>query len=290
MKYRLLSLLFSFYCYSFGQNETYKVIYDSVYPLIEKNDYQNAKKTWEKYRLSINADPSEQLLFLSFSLKNNDEKFYKKHIVDLMHLYGWSYKATDTLPENIYKSQLLQEIKQKRLVEWTIKKSNKYYTKWRNQHPYSIYFQDKMNQLVYADQSIRKYSSINSNDSIQNKLLWDLEAQIDNENIEKIIELTKMNNGIIPNNFDNGYGTYFKINFIIWHSLKNPNTIQKTWDLLLPYIEKTYFAGKISYSLFMAYDKWIYQFFGYQYYGTLGENIPVKDSDLLEERKKKYDL
>ncbi len=40
----------------------------------------------------------------------------------------------------------------------------------------------------------------------------------------------------------------------------------------------------------MAYDKWNYQFFGYQYYGTLGENIPVREPETLEERKIKHGL
>ncbi len=293
MKYSLLVLIaltWTFQNPFLAQNKTYRIIYDSIYPLFGENDYQNAKRIWEKHCLNADTDPSEELLFLNFSLKNDDEKFYKKHIIKLMRLYGWRYMSTDTLPETMNRSELLQGIKQKGLVNWTIKKSNKHYTKWSSQHPYSIYFQEKVNKLVYTDQAIRKYSSKQSNDSIKNKFIWDLETQIDNDNIQQIIELAKMNNGIFPNNFDDGYGTYYKINFIIWHSLKDPNTIQKTWDLLLPYIEKTYFEGKISYTLFMAFDKWNYQFFGYQYYGTLGENIPVKDANSLEERKKKYNL
>ena len=219
MKYRLLLLTLIFYSLSFGQNTTYKIIYDSIYPLFGKNDYQNAKRIWEKYCLNVETDPSEQLLFMSFSLKSGDEKFYKKHIIDMMRLYGWRYSAIDTLPETLYRSELFQMIKQKELVDWTIKKSNKYYTKWSVQHPHAIYLQEKINALFDTDQRIRKYSSVQSSDSIKNKFLWDLEAQIDNDNIQRIIELSKINNGVLPNNFDDGYGTYYKINFIIWHSL-----------------------------------------------------------------------
>lgn len=272
----------------FCQNTSYKIIYDSIYPIMA-TDYPNAKRIWEKYCIGEDVDPAEQVIFLGFSLKNQDVEFYKKRIIPLIRSYGWSYNYSDTLLTATSRSLLLDEIKRNGLTNWTVRKSAKYYQKWAANNPQAVLYTTKINELIYADQAIRKCIPAET-ETVNSELYDAILSEFDYNNLLKIIDLCIANDGLIPNNFDDGVTTYYKINFIIWHNLKDPNTIQKTWNLLLPYIEKTYFAGKISYTLFMAYDKWNYQFFGYQYYGTLGENVPVKDADLLEERRKKYGL
>lgn len=56
--------------------------------------------------------------------------------------------------------------------------------------------------------------------------------------------------------------------------------IVEVWGLLFPFLEKAYLEGKISDNFFKHYDTYLYQYEGYQYYGTLGDDIPYKDNKI----------
>lgn len=273
---------------SFSQNPTYSIIYDSIYPLLE-SEYNQAKRIWIKCQEIGEIDPNETLLFLSSSLKNGDVRFYKKSIVKLMKEYGWNYTYLDTLDEKIIRSKLLQEIKNNGLTTWTLKKSKKHHYKWRIAHPLSIMFQDKIRSIIYTDQIITRFVP-NEIITIESELINKMISEIDYENIQEIVHMCNLNDGYLPNHFDNGIGTYSKIMLIIWHNLKTPENIDKTWKALYPYIEKTYLSGKISYTIFMAYDQWYYSIYGKQYYGTLGKAIEIEEKETFIDRKNKLGL
>ena len=75
----------------------------------------------------------------------------------------------------------------------------------------------------------------------------------------------------------------------VWHNLKSEENIYNTWTILSRHIDKAYFEGKISSSLYAAYDHWLVYFTGYQYYGFEGD-APVLDNKSFEKRKKKYNF
>lgn len=273
-----------------GQNATYSIIYDSIYPLYSTNDYAKAKSIWNNYLLSYETDPSERLMFMGFALRNNDVDFYRENIVDVIEKYGWNYTYFDTLPSQIERSLLLQQIIEHHLVDWTIEQSKKYYPIWVKNHPDAAYFQNQINAISSMDQAIRRNLPPDEGDSVRKLYNEQLIKSVDDENLHKIIELAKLNNDIFPNNFDHGPAVFSKISMVVWHSLKDPETMQAVWDLILPYVEKSFKAGKISRSLFLTYDKWSYHYHGHQYYGTLGNGIPIKDEDTFLERKKRFKL
>lgn len=287
---KFVSILFFVFshCMIFGQNETYRIIIDSIYPVYD--NYPKAKKLWFKYYDDTDTDPSETLLFLGKALENGDINFYKKQIKSLMQDYGWTYTYNDTLDNTINKSKLLRYIKSLNLIEWTIRKSDKYSCRPKMKHPLTKSFIEIVNSMLYLDQEITRLVPNNSIDSISMDCRNKFISEIDFNNIKKIIDLCKQNDGLIPNNFDNGIGTYYKLQIIIWHNLKTERNFQKSWDLLLPYIEKTYFAGKIGFTIFMLYDKCCYQHYGYQYYGTLGKEAQIKDKETYKDRKERYRL
>ena len=115
-------------------------------------------------------------------------------------------------------------------------------------------------------------------------------ASVDFENIFKIAELCSLNNNTMLNNFDNGIGVYYKIELIIWHNFRDVNTVEKMHNLLIPYIEKAYFAGKIGPGYFIMYDKWCFSNLGCQYYGSLGKDVTMKDQRSFEKTKLYFKL
>lgn len=272
----------------FAQNPTYRIIYDSIYPLLA-TDYSQAKRVWTNCSKIGDIDPNETLLFLGYSLKNGDVKFYKKTIIKLIKEYGWNYAIVDTLNEKIIRSNLLKEIKNNDLTIWTLKKSKQHHYKWRVAHPLSIMFYDKISSIIYTDQIITRFVP-NQTNTIESDVINKMISEIDYENILEIVRLCNLNDGYLPNHFDNGISTYSKLMLIIWHNLKTPSNIEKTWKILYPYIEKTYLSGKISYTIFMAYDQWYYNIYGKQYYGTLGEEIEVAEKETFIDRKNKLGL
>jgi hypothetical protein len=276
--------------WSYSQNEGYKIIYDSIYPKI-KSDYIYAKHLWKKYDKKYDYDPAETVLFLGQSLANGDVKFYKKEIVQVMKNYGWSYCFEDTLP-NAQVRLLEMGISRNNLSEWTVKKSNKYYPKWVKHHLEALRIKDELTSILSEDQSVRRIIS-DLNDTLtsnyERQRLDSLIGIVDLLNIKKIASICSRN-GTMINNFDHGVGTYYRVQLILLHNLKGKESFKVAWDMLFPFLETAYLNGKISYTLFILYDKWSVIHFGYQYYGTQGVDIPINDEETFYIRKQKYKL
>lgn len=285
---KFIFILIAFY--SYPQNKSYKVIYDEIYPLLS-SDYPKAKEIWLKMeKTSKLIDPVEMELILGYSLKNNDIKFFKKRIVFLMKNYGWNYNQNiDTLFLNIENNFLKNNIKKSNLNNWISIKSNKIHSKWKKNHPLNSFFIERVSQLKFCDQEITKILADNNGNEEARVILDSFIYSIDYNHILEIVKLCKLNNNVLLNNFDCGVGTYNKVNLILWHNLKSKINFQRSWDQLLPFIENAYFQNKISYTIFMAYDKWCNYHFENQYYGTL-EGVKIKDLETFNERKKKYNL
>jgi len=118
------------------------------------------------------------------------------------------------------------------------------------------------------------------------ELNWDVLERNDYQNVADIAMLA-INNGILPNHFDNGLETFSKMQLIIWHNLKTEKNYENTWMILSHHIDKAYFEGKIDARLYASYDQWLFHFTGYQYYGFQGD-APVENQAEFEKRKEKY--
>ncbi|WP_066755535.1 hypothetical protein [Crocinitomix algicola] len=285
---KIVFILFSLYSYT--QNQSYKIIYEEIYPKLN-SDYQSAKEEWLKMEAQYDSiDPAEQVLMSGYALMNNDITFFKRRIIPLMKYYGWNYsQELDTMYSVVERSMLKRMIQEKNLITWVSKKSNKHYSKWKTNAPLYSLYRNKVDQIVFSDQEVIRLFNEDTTLTDNCVFLDSLISTVHFYHIEEIIKLCKLNNGLLLNNFDNGIGIYNKLSFIIWHNLKIEVNFQKTWDALLPFIEKAYFQNKISYTLFMAYDKWSLYHYGNQYYGTINGK-DIREEVTFPERKKKYRL
>lgn len=269
-----------------SQNTGYLILNDSIKPIFDTN-YAKAKSLLLIYENEI--DPSETMLLLDNVLLTGDIEFYKNRIIFLMTNYGWNYTYLDTLEYRLERSSLLREIKKNGLEKWTFDASQKHFPIWVKNHTKSVRYREKILSLRYTDQLIREFIPPRE-DSVRSDMMSDLIQEIDFCNLLEIAELSRLNNGMLPNNFDNGFGIYYKILSILWHNLKSEKNFDKSWELLLPFIEKAYFNKKIDFSIFVMYDKWCNIHNEYQYYGTLNDSIKIKDEETFVARQNKYFL
>lgn len=269
----------------FSQNRSFNVIFENIDSIVSTN-YPKAKQMMISLEKKYQVDPAEKLLFLNYSLENNDIRYYKTSVKDLMKNHGYSFSKYDfKIKTRNY--ELLELLKKHQLENWMYRQSEKLYPLWIKNHPHAFEIRKKIEELVIKDQMRGYFCKISRIDSTcgAGKIL----ADIDYKNFIDVLHLAD-ENGILPNHIDHGVGTYYAWQGILFHNL---NTVQgndyflKIWSEILPYIEKTYFAGKIGYDLFQLYDQFLSRTYGYQYYG-FEKGVPVKDAEHLEERKKKY--
>jgi hypothetical protein len=185
------------------------------------------------------------------------------------------------------------------LLNWTLKKTKLYHKKWLKENTNSIKINESLKQAKERDQLVRTitfrlYPDILNIDSICfNKVLKSYQktiTEIDSNNIDLIKKLCVLNNNYIPNNFDNGIGTFNTISLIIFHNLKRGKKLDQIRNEIFPLLEQAYIDYKISGDLFYTYDYHLNLHTGFQYYGTLPDTIPCIDKEHLESRKLRIKL
>lgn len=283
----------------FSQNKSYQLFSDSILPLSE-SDYQLSKSLFQKLRKEYQFDPGLINGFLMISLENNDVKFFKKEIVKQIKTYGYYYDYSDTSGKALDNSLNLL-IKEHQLPSWLAKKSQKYYPIWLKHHPIAIEIEKQLSSAMLIDQFIRynsdfylsqkfKYEIIA--DSIKyneyKKLIYENYNKVDLQNIYTIRELYRLNGNYAINNFDNGLVNEI-VDFIIFHNLKEGN-LDVPFQILFPFIEQAYLDGKINDKNFRTYDFYLNKHKGYQYYGTLGEEVPFENKEKSMEVIKRLNL
>ena len=282
-----------------AQNPSYKLFNDEIFPIAEK-DYQKAKAIYEIYQKKYNFDPSYIYNFLDYSLKNKDLKFFKKEITSLIKNYGFSYSSEDTLKSK-FESSFYEGIYENQLHLWLMKTSQKYYPIWLKKHPLAIEYEKLLTSLMAKDQMIRGLTSLYYFPSLKNKFIdtnqyTKYKSKIDSvyhyidiENIRKIAYSCFKNNKKYISNFDHfNFGN--TVDFIVFHNLKERVYLDETWERLHTFFEQAYLDGYESGRFFHTYDYYLNKYRGVQYYGTLGENIPLKDPETFKERKERLKL
>jgi hypothetical protein len=264
---------------SFSQNHSYRIIYDSINQIIDR-DYYKAKRIYLEVDKQQGIDPSEKLNFLASALENNDTKYFKREIRKLMKYHGYKFSQYDIG----LKGPIKELVMEKGMQAWMFQKSEKLYPIWMKNNPRAFEIKKKIDELYAIDQS-RRYFFGSSSDCDSACYAWNSITVMDLDNLHTIIQLCD-DSGILPNQYDHGVATLYKWQLIFLHTLKTDKIVE-VWEFALPYLEKTYFAGKIDDSFFRIYDQLLSEYYGYQYYG-FEKNVPVKDEEHLRDRKEKY--
>lgn len=281
-KYIFLIFIVFSSIFSYSQNLSYITIYDSIYPIINEN-YWKAKDMWIGLEKKYPIDNRERLLFINYSYKNKDMEFFKQQLRNLIINNGFE------INEKLFWLNCYNEITSKgKLTKWYEKIHQKYHKKWIIKNIKKLEVINLIEQIYIKDQIL---VSLYQNKTDTCNALKDINNYIKKEcfnNLSAILNISK-NYGGLPNAFDYPLSIMGKIEIIILHNLKDSTNMEKNWNLILPYIENAYFDNKISNSSFKMYDKCLYEYFGYQYYGTI-KNAPIKDIETYEQRKRKYKL
>jgi hypothetical protein len=242
-----------------------------------EDDYFKAKKKLIQTERKYILDPTLKLLFLSYSLENHDVVYFKKSIKSLMKNNGYT---------NDKGYFLGQDIENEEISKWLVKKSKKLNVVWIRNNYDAFKIKLVIDKLHVKDQMRGSFYYLNKSDTACGKSTKKELQKIDYANFTRIIKLAQSNEGILPNHIDHGIGTFYIWQGVLFHNLTR-DKIEENWKLILPYIEKTYFEGKIGDNLFRLYDQLLNRYLGYQYYG-FETNAPIKDEEHLEERKLKY--
>lgn len=263
-----------------SQNIGSIVLKDSIYPALE-SDYELAKKLLIKYENQI--IPQDMVFVLEDILSVGDTSFYKDRMTYIMKNYGWNYNYIETHSL----SSLSSELSKNNMFKWTRMASQEYYPIWVKNNMEKLMIQEKVKAILHTDQSIRGLLSL-AKDSTESDFIYRMIMEIDFNNLIEICSLSDENNGVLLNDFDTGVAIYNNVLLILWHNLKSKENFQKSWDIILPYIEKAYFERKIDSSPFKMYDIWSVNHNAYQYYGTLHDTIPLYDSLIQSKARIKY--
>jgi len=266
----------------FTQNTTYDKC-DSIFG-IAKTNYLKAKDLFISLDKKYLVEPSQKISFLRYSFDNKDYIFLKEQIKILIEKNGFSIQQVNLNSYNFYSTLASGE-----LSEWYKDTFKNYYPIWLKKNIGKMEAIKIIDNLYIQDQLLSSFDKFSTDSScLQSKQFSTMIAQEDFQHLEEIVDLSKKNGGL-PNGFEYTTDIYQKIQLILLHNLKTKENFSKAWALIFPYLEKAYFDGKISYSFLYAYDAYSNMHFGHQYYGFL-DKVPVKDSEGLSERKKRYKL
>ena len=298
MKHISFLFLVAFQLSAFSQNKSWQYYQDTIQPLLNSNKYSEAKQKFIALKKSDNIDPDYKLFFIQYSLMYDDTSFYKSEVKQLMSKHGLQIDYTDSLLID-EKYSVFNYLKSDKIKIWSVINSNSRYGRWSKKNQRSIKIKEAIKLAKERDQLVRTitfsfYPKIQRYDSLCfNNVYFAYKneiADVDTKNCHLVEELCKLNGNYLPNNFDNGIGTFNSISLFISHNLKQGTNIEYLRTKIFPYIEQAYLDGKVDATLFYAYDNRMNQYYGYQYYGTLPDSVPVVEKEIFSERKSRLKL
>lgn len=285
----LIIFLLQFSTNGAAQNHSYTIIYEQVYPLAAKKEYTEAKKLFSELCSMYEVDPSERYQFSYTALRNGDVDFFKSEHEVIMLNYGYYFTYDDTMRIG---GSLHDALKQYDLVDWLVEKTKLLYPKWVAENPQGFFIQQRVLQLSAANSTRGNLNAIyklveSSGDSMMLAEALTYKRDLDFTHLYEIITLSRAHG--LPNNFDHGYNTYYKLQQILSNNLTDKFNLERTWHHIFPHLEKAFFDGKISKTFLKIYDQALQKNYGYQYYGTI-DDVEVLDPQGLSERRKKFGL
>jgi len=271
-----------------AQTEAIDIIFDSIYPLLNNGAYDHAKEVWIATEKKNSMDQQEKYLFLMRALQNEDVKFYKKEMKNLIRFGGYHLSQFDTAA--VYRTNYLDEMYDKGVLQWTVEMSEKYHPIWIQKNQISHYVREQCDYFITRDQNFIRNAFPLCDSS-------DLCISQRDEHVEKFVmkEASELASFFIEiggaaNNVDHGVGVYYPLTIVCHHIFEySEKSLGYAWSLLRPYFEQARLEGKISRNIFYIYDEALYNHTGFQYYGMYGD-APVKDEDGLKARMEKFNL
>jgi hypothetical protein len=270
-----------------GQNHSYTILYDQVYPLIFQ-DYVAGKNMYLDLSKSASIDPSERLQFAALALTEGDVEFYKTEVKDLIRYSGYFFTYEDTLKS----PAMTEKLKAYNLLEWLVTETNTNYPLWIKENTEAYFIQSKLLSMAEVNKTRTYYYNLidyceSKNDSLGKAEVLTYLRDLDFNQLYTLILFSKTHG--LPTNFDAGFSSYYIFQQILINNAYDLFNFKRTWHHIFPHLEKAYFDGKISNSFLKIYDKALQQHFGHQYYGTI-EGVEITDPDGLAERRKKFGL
>lgn len=291
---KLILIIISTLCFSsFSQNNSWQYYQDSIQPLLNSNKYSEAKQKFLILNKSNIIDPDLKVFFIQYALMYDDIKFYKKEIKKILIHHGLEINYSDSLLMD-ERYDIYNYLKDEKIRKWSIKQSKEKYGIWLKNNQQSLKFKETIKLAKERDRLVRTisfplYPAIQQFDSLCFNKLYetykDIIREVDTKNCHLVEELCKLNDNYLPNNFDNGIGMFNPISLIITHNLKQGTNIEYMRINIFPFLEQAFLDRKIDMDLFYTYDIYLNKYFGYQYYGTLSENVPVLEKETFSERK-----
>lgn len=293
-KYPLCLLLF--FCMTasgcFGQNPSYGLFSDSIWPAIDL-DYAKAKEIYVRNRKRYRYDPDHVLRFAKEALSRNDLAFFKQEVVYVID-HGYRFTYNDTLSEK-RQNEFLGLIWKNKLNEWLVSETQKRYPEYLKRVPNAIEYaksqavwfesygtvsgynmQVKTRLLPFVEDCCEHCS--HTADSIA-QYLW-METEL--EFVGSIVELCRLNGNRLPTSFDLvGLSGDIEL-YCIFAMLRNEECLTLVWQAMHVFFEEAYMRGEIGPSFFESLDTNLRKYSGKQFYGTLGPDVPVVDAKVYE--------
>lgn len=148
---------------------------------------------------------------------------------------------------------------------------------------------NKLDEIRLRDQLRQGIpQALQSNPECRDAVRDTLIAYLDNINYAQLLSICRTNG--FPNDFDLHCSATSTAYLVLWHSCADSAKFMSRWAAIWPYLDEAYEHGKINNSYVITYDYFIAKYFGYQLYGTVSEEVPVRDSIKLMSRREKYNL
>lgn len=278
LKILLFFVLITNICYS--QNWNFKIFNDEIFPLLETN-YWKAKELLLEIQKKNRVSYIDIAEFIEYSYKNNDIGFFKENLSNLIEYDGLMLKK----PYIYYRFPFDQK-----MTSWYDSIFKIKHKIWVNNNIDKLQIINKISILYEKDQVYARLPNTNNDTSLLAKKIDDMFQTGYSSNFWELVSICKEINNF-PNPFDFPSSTFSAAQLIVIHNIYDLDSVrfEAKWKMIEPYIEKSYFEGKISDIFFKIYDKNFYELVGYQYYGFI-DGAPVKDPANFEERKRKYKL
>lgn len=266
---------------AFNQSYPHFSATDSIASVIF-DDYQKGKELLESLEKKYKIEPSMEIIFVFQSLRNDDLNFFKKRIKKLVVRHGCNWFTTIAFQKRTKVIPMLELAEEKKVDKWLMINSDKWIKKWTKNNLLTNEIRLEIEKLVVKDQQlIKDYMPLINSDTLSRELKNLLSEKMQQEGkiiINDVVKLCQLNGGVLPNSFDNGVGIIGQISMFIGHNSEiSEENFVYTWGLMTKYIEDAVLQEKIGSDLLLLHDQYSFQWFGYQKYGYLGSEIPVKE-------------
>ncbi|WP_072784269.1 hypothetical protein [Flavobacterium haoranii] len=259
--------------------------------MISKLEYEILKSNVLKLEKEYGYEPEFKYKLIDKSFLFEDFDFFKEELSILVKNYGFQVTFMNE-NESYYNSIMFGK-----LSKWFKKMYLKNHLYWLK-HNFEKQLDIKtLNELPVKDQVIAKYSADLQNqlnlDSIQKNKFIEITANYYFKNIDDLLYISKKYDEL-PSTYNLGLVQNYRT--VLIHNFRE-NT-NKTWNLLFPYIKKSYMKNQITNVIFQDFDFYCYLKNGFQKFNSFkinqippsfrknGNEIPIEDKEFLESFKK----